>query len=62
MLKMAAGSACTATVCGCMTAPNLDQISSDKRKNNGQVSASLTANGTEVARPIKPGSCFGTRG
>ena len=59
VLKMAAGSACTATVS--MTAPNgSTKIAATTVSPNGQVSASLTANGTYTVTIDPQGSCFGT--
>jgi len=59
VLKMASGSACTATVS--MTAPNgSTKIAATTVSPNGQVSASLTANGTYTVTIDPQGSCFGT--
>jgi hypothetical protein len=59
VLKMAAGSACTSTVS--MTAPNgSTKIAATTVSPNGQVSASLTANGTYTVTIDPQGSCFGT--
>jgi hypothetical protein len=60
VLKMAAGSACTATVS--MTAPpnGSTKIAATTVSPNGQVSASLTANGTYTVTIDPQGSCFGT--
>jgi hypothetical protein len=59
VLKMAAGSACTATVS--MTAPNgSTKIAATTVSPNGQLSASLAANGTYTVTIDPQGSCFGT--
>jgi hypothetical protein len=59
VLKMAAGSACTATVS--MTAPNgSTKIAATTVSPNGQVSAALSANGTYTVTIDPQGSCFGT--
>ncbi len=59
VLKMAAGSACTATVS--MTAPNgSTKLAATSLSPNGQASVSLTANGTYTVTINPQGSCFGT--
>jgi hypothetical protein len=59
VLRMAAGSACTATVS--MTAPNgSTKIAATTVSPNGQLSASLAANGTYTVTIDPQGSCFGT--
>jgi pre-peptidase len=59
VLKMAAGSACTATVS--MTAPNgSTKLSPTTLSPNGQASVSLSANGTYTVTIDPQGSCFGT--
>jgi hypothetical protein len=59
VLKMAAGSACTATVS--MTAPNgSTKLAATTFSPNAQVSVSLAANGTYTVTIDPQGSCFGT--
>jgi len=59
VLKMAAGSACTATVS--MTAPNgSTKLAATTLSPNGQASVSLSANGTYTVTIDPQGSCFGT--
>jgi hypothetical protein len=59
VLKMAAGSACTATVS--MTAPNgSTKLAATTLSPNGQVSVSLSANGTYTILIDPQGSCMGT--
>jgi hypothetical protein len=59
VLKMAAGSVCTATVS--MTAPNgSTKLAATTFSPNAQVSVSLAANGTYTVTIDPQGSCFGT--
>jgi hypothetical protein len=59
VLKMAAGSACTATVS--ITAPNgSTKLAPTTLSPNGQASVSLTANGGYTVTIDPQGSCFGT--
>jgi hypothetical protein len=59
VLKMAAGSACTAAVS--MTAPNgSTKLAATTFSPNAQVSVSLAANGTYTVTIDPQGSCFGT--